>query len=125
VRRHLTSSEQRTLRRITRGLPRLRALRRIVEEIHRLFDRRCRTETALAKLARLRIEVGRCKGLAGRGPGRAGGGADDPQRPGGRSVASAWLWDGPLRVWPGSEPRRRRGMRWIGPRTLAARWDGT
>ena len=37
------------------GLPRLRALRRIVEEIYRLFDRRCRTETALAKLARLRI----------------------------------------------------------------------
>ena len=63
VRRHLTPAEQRTLRRITRGLPRLRALRRIVEEIYRLFDRRCRTETALAKLARLRIQVGRCKGL--------------------------------------------------------------
>jgi hypothetical protein len=31
--------------------------------VHRLFDRRCRTETALAKLARLRTEVGRCKGL--------------------------------------------------------------
>src|SRR3954466_14106792 len=63
VRRHLTPAEQRTLWRITRGLPRLRALRRIVEEIHRLFDRRCRTETALAKLARLRTQVGRCKGL--------------------------------------------------------------
>ena len=59
VRRHLTPSEQRTLQRITRGLPRLRALRRIVEETYRLFDRRCRTETALAKLARLRIQVGR------------------------------------------------------------------
>ena len=59
VKRHLTPAEQRTLRRATRGLPRLRALRRIVEEV----DRRCRTETALAKLARLRIEVGRCPGL--------------------------------------------------------------
>src|SRR4051812_8013149 len=63
VRRHLTPSERRTLRRITRGLPRLRTLRRIVEEIYRLFDRRCRTETALAKLARLRIQVGHCPGL--------------------------------------------------------------
>ena len=63
VRRYLTPAEQRTLWRITRGLPRLRALRRIVEEIHCLFDRRCRTETALAKLARLRTQVGRCKGL--------------------------------------------------------------
>jgi Transposase len=63
VRRHLTPAEQRTLWRITRGLPRLRALRRIVEEIYCLFDRRCRTETALAKLARLRSQVGRCKGL--------------------------------------------------------------
>ena len=65
VRRHLTPAQQRTLWRITRGLPRLRALRRVVEEIHRLFDRRCRTETALAKLSRLRSQVGRCKG---RGP---------------------------------------------------------
>jgi Transposase len=63
VRRHLKPSEQRTLRRVTRGLPRLRALRGIVEEIYRLFDRRCRTETALRKLARLRIQVGRCRGL--------------------------------------------------------------
>ena len=63
VKRHLTPGEQRTLRRISRGLPRLRALRRVVEEIYRLFDRRCRTETALTKLARLRARVGRCKGL--------------------------------------------------------------
>src|SRR3954471_10214913 len=47
VKRHLAEGERQTLRRITRGLPRLRALRRVVEEIHRLFDRRCRTETAL------------------------------------------------------------------------------
>ena len=63
VKRHLAEGERQTLRRITRGLPQLRALRRVVEEIYRLFDRRCRTETALSKLARLRVQVGRCKGL--------------------------------------------------------------
>jgi hypothetical protein len=35
----------------------------VVEEIYRLFDRRCRAETALAKLARLRRCVRRFKGL--------------------------------------------------------------
>ena len=63
VRRHLTPGEHRTLQRISRGLPQLRALRRVVEEIYRLFDRRCRTETALTKLARLRAQVRRFKGL--------------------------------------------------------------
>ena len=56
VRRQLTPGERRTLQRISRGLPQLRALRAVVEEIYRLFDRRCRTETALAKLARLRAQ---------------------------------------------------------------------
>jgi hypothetical protein len=63
VRRHLTPSEHRTRQRISRGLPQLRALRGVVEEIYRLFDRRCRTETALTKLARLRVQVRRFKGL--------------------------------------------------------------
>jgi hypothetical protein len=54
VQRHLTSAERATLQRITRGFPQLRALREIVEEVCRLFDRRCRTATALTKLARLR-----------------------------------------------------------------------
>jgi hypothetical protein len=35
----------------------------VVEEIYRLFDRRCRTETALTKLARLRSRVRRFQGL--------------------------------------------------------------
>lgn len=35
---------------ITPGLPHLRALREIKDKIYRLFDRRCRTDTALAKL---------------------------------------------------------------------------
>ena len=54
-----------TLRRITRGLPHLRTLRQIVDEVYRLFDRRCRTDTALAKLARLRRRVSQFKTLAG------------------------------------------------------------
>lgn len=59
VQRHLTDSEQETLQRITRGLPHLRALRQIMDEVYRLFDRRCRTQTALAKLFRLRQRVRR------------------------------------------------------------------
>ncbi|MGP0067717.1 MAG: hypothetical protein ACLQGP_29495 [Isosphaeraceae bacterium] len=45
------------MRRISRGLPQLRALWAVVEEIYRLFDRRCRTATARTKLARLRAQV--------------------------------------------------------------------
>jgi hypothetical protein len=63
VQHDLTAAEQKTLRRITRGLPQLRTLRQIVDEVYRLFDRRCRTDTALAKLARLRRRVARFKDL--------------------------------------------------------------
>ncbi len=59
VRRQLTAAERRTLLRISRGLPHLRTLRTLMEEVYRLFDRRCRTDTALAKLARLRGRVRR------------------------------------------------------------------
>lgn len=59
VQRHLTLSERETLQRITRGLPHLRTLRVIMDEVYRLFDRRCRTATALSKLARLRQRVQR------------------------------------------------------------------
>jgi Transposase len=59
VQRHLTPAEQATLQSITRGFPQLRALREIVDEVYRLFDRRCRTATALAKLAQLRQRVRR------------------------------------------------------------------
>ena len=61
IQRALTSAERKTLHRITRGLPHLRPLREIMNEVYRLFDRRCRTETALAKLARLRRRVRRFK----------------------------------------------------------------
>jgi hypothetical protein len=64
VQHHLTAAEQKTFRQITRGLPQLRTLRQIVDEVYRLFDRRCRTDTALAKLARLRRRVARFKDLS-------------------------------------------------------------
>lgn len=61
VRHDLTPAQQRTLRRITRGRPELRTLRDIMDQVYCLFDRRCRTETALAKLALLRRRVRRFK----------------------------------------------------------------
>jgi Transposase len=61
VTHHLTPCQQQTLQRITRGLPQLRLLREIMDEVYRLFDRRCRTDTALDKLARLRRRVRRFK----------------------------------------------------------------
>ncbi|MCK4275178.1 MAG: transposase, partial [Phycisphaerae bacterium] len=59
VKHHLTPGESKTLRRITRGFPHLRTLRELMNEVYRLFDRRCRTDTALAKLAKLRRRVRR------------------------------------------------------------------
>jgi transposase len=59
VKRGLSRAERRTLRQITRGLPQLRVLRELMEEVYRLFDRRCRTDTALAKLAKLRARLRR------------------------------------------------------------------
>jgi hypothetical protein len=61
VQHDLTPTAQRTLQQITRGLPQLRTLRDLMEEVYRLFDRRCRTDTALAKLAKLRQRVRRFK----------------------------------------------------------------
>ena len=63
VQHDLTLAQRRTLRKITRGLPQLRTLREIMEEVYRLFDRRCRTDTALAKLAKLRRRVRRFKAV--------------------------------------------------------------
>lgn len=59
VQHHLSDVERAILQRIRRGLPHLRVLRQIMDEIYRLFDRRCRTATALAKLAALRTRVQR------------------------------------------------------------------
>jgi len=54
VQRHLNKTERKTLWRITRGLPQVRTLRALMEQVYALFDRRCRTQTALDKLAKLR-----------------------------------------------------------------------
>src|SRR5438093_4892078 len=59
VQHDLTPAEHRTLQNITRGLPHLRTLRDIMEEFYRFFDRCCRTDTALATLAKLRRRVRR------------------------------------------------------------------
>jgi len=64
VKRHLKPAEKRTVADMTRRQPQLKALREIVNEVYRLFDRRCRTETALKKLARLRSRVRRFKTLS-------------------------------------------------------------
>jgi Transposase len=64
VQHDLTIAERRRLRQITRGLPQLRTMREIMEEVYHLFDRRCRTDTALAKLAKLRRRVRRFKAVA-------------------------------------------------------------
>jgi hypothetical protein len=61
VQHDLTPAERRMLQTITRGLPQLRTLRDLMQEVYRLFDRRCRTDTALAKLAKLRQRVRRFK----------------------------------------------------------------
>ena len=63
VRRELTQKQRQTLHQVTRGIPALRPLREIMEEVYRLFDRRCRMETALQRLARLRRRVRKFKRL--------------------------------------------------------------
>jgi phage tail protein X len=54
VQRHLNTTERKTLWRVSRGLPQLHALRAVMDQVYALFDRRCRTQTALAKLSKLR-----------------------------------------------------------------------
>jgi hypothetical protein len=63
VQKHLSPSERVTLGRISRGLPQFRRLRELMDEVYRLFDRRCRMATALAKLAVLRARLRRSKRL--------------------------------------------------------------
>jgi hypothetical protein len=59
VKRRRTRSERKRLLHITRGLPHLRKLRDIMDHMYVLFDRRCRTQTALGKLKKLRHWVNR------------------------------------------------------------------
>jgi hypothetical protein len=59
VKRHLSRSERQRFLSLTRGVPVLRKLREIMEHIYALFDRRCRTQTAVGKLKKLRQWVQR------------------------------------------------------------------
>ena len=63
VRHERTPAQRELLRRLTRGLPQLRTLRAIVDEVYRLFDRRCTTATALGRLRKLRRRVRQLKRL--------------------------------------------------------------
>ncbi|MBY0228391.1 MAG: hypothetical protein K2W96_03830, partial [Gemmataceae bacterium] len=63
VRHGLSAKQKEGLRRLTGGLPRLGVLRGIMDEAYRLFDRRRRTGTALAKLETLRKRVRRLTSL--------------------------------------------------------------
>ncbi len=64
VKHHLSAAEKCLLKKLTRGQPHLRALRDIMDEVYRLFDRRCRRVTALWRLLKLRRRVRRFKRLA-------------------------------------------------------------
>jgi hypothetical protein len=59
VKHTLSHKEKKILQHITRGLDQLRVLRSIMDEVYRLFDRRCRMDTALEKLAQLRRRIKR------------------------------------------------------------------
>jgi hypothetical protein len=63
VKRHLKPSERTRLLCITRGLPHRRTLRELMEQVYAVFDRRCRTQTALDKLTKLRRRLNRFKHL--------------------------------------------------------------
>jgi len=63
VKRRLKPSERKRFLLITRGLPQLRKLRELMEQVDALFDRRCRTQTALDKLTKLRRRLNRFKYL--------------------------------------------------------------
>ncbi len=54
VQRHLNKTERKTLWRVSHGLPQLYTLRAVMDQVYALFDRRCRAQTALDKLAKLR-----------------------------------------------------------------------
>ena len=63
VRHRLSPAQKKVLTRLVRGRPQLRVLREIMDEVYRLFDRRCRTATAVKRLAKLRARVRRFKRL--------------------------------------------------------------
>jgi len=63
VRHRLSTAQKKLLKKLMRGLPQLQVLREIMDEVYRLFDRRCRMATALGRLDKLRRRVRRFKRL--------------------------------------------------------------
>lgn len=63
VQHGLNPSEGRTLRKLSRRHQEIGHLRQLMDEVYRLFDRRCRTETAQKKLAKLRGKLSRFEHL--------------------------------------------------------------
>ncbi len=63
VKHYWSTSDRKTFGSITRGFPQLQKLREIMEQVYTLFDRRCRTQTALDKLTQLRRRLNRFKHL--------------------------------------------------------------
>ena len=63
VRHHKSPAQQKQLPKLLYGRPQLRTLCKIMAAVYRLFDRRCKTQTALKKLQRLRRRVQRFKTL--------------------------------------------------------------
>jgi hypothetical protein len=63
VQHSLGKADEKIFLHITRKCPNLRNLRSIMDQVYQLFDRRCRTETALEKLAVLRRRIRRFKTL--------------------------------------------------------------
>ena len=107
VQRQLTASEREMLQRITRGLPQLRRLRALMEDVYRLFDRRCRTATAVAKLAVLRARLrrfGRLREVL-RALGNRHSRAGRSRRPARSASKSVWCWA----AWAGADTRMAAG----------------
>lgn len=63
VQHSLSKADKKIFSRITRKCHNLKNLRSIMDQVYRLFDRRCRTETALERLAVLRHHVRRFETL--------------------------------------------------------------
>ena len=63
VKRRRTPAERQRLLHTTRGLPQLRQLRDIMAHLDAFFDRRCRMQTALGTLSKLRQWVKRFTGI--------------------------------------------------------------
>jgi hypothetical protein len=63
VRHHLSAAQKKLLKKLLHGQRQLRALREIMDEVYRLYDRRCKRATALRRLQKLRQRVRRFKQL--------------------------------------------------------------